>query len=83
MTSITAILIQSNHYINYCSAREGKAMLIVGTGVLHFGQNKRAASSKLYHLKARAEYYPYIHSAPFNPASADFGSSGKNGRKGV
>ena len=39
---------------------------------LHFGQNERLPVCNLYHLKALAEYYPNIHSAPFNPASADF-----------
>ena len=46
MSSITVIVSQSNHYIDYYSAGGGWAMLIGSTHVLHFGQNKRAAGSK-------------------------------------
>ena len=49
-------------------------MLIDSMRVLHFSQLKiRGLSVKnLYHLKAYVEYYPNIHSAPFNPTSANF-----------
>ena len=40
MSSITAILSQSNHYIDYYLTREGSAMPIDSMRVLHFGQNK-------------------------------------------
>ena len=45
-------------------------MLIGSTRILYFGQNKRA--SYQFKIYAISEYYPYIHSAPFNPTSADF-----------
>ena len=72
MSSITAILSQSDHYVDYYSAREGEAMLIGSTRVLRFGQNERVTSLKFIPSQSSCGVLSIYPLCPIQPASTDF-----------
>ena len=74
MNSVIVTFSQTSHDIDHCSDTKDQAIpFTMSTNRQYvFCQNKRGISLKFIPPKDHAEYYPNIHSAPFNTASAHF-----------